>query len=408
METKNSIIPLASSVLDTQYPLVVALDVDNETLQLLHAEFGQRRARFSAFPQSVEFEKFVTQKRVSVFIVELMKDGHSNVEWMKQLRVLHPDVAIIIVSSYDDRTIALDTIGRGDAQYYLMKPCKQEEVGALAEQVIKTQMELRNKKLSQTLASFRNLPVPQKFQNRLNYLLSKSMISLNEIIAEIEKNPGLAAKVLHIANSVHYWTRSPIVSLREAIIFIGTEYLETLVMAADVFENIVNAARGDIRELYETLWNSSLRRALIAKRMAEKSDMMRDASAVHVAALLQDIGLLARLCLESDKYLTMVNFAATEHISQYGAELRVFSNTHDELGAALLNRWNFPHEIVFAVANHHGETFGDQITQVVQIADALDPVGCVEPHDEVLFPQVVEWGERLGETIELLKVQTSS
>ncbi len=403
MEPKEHIESLQHSV---SYPLVVSLDVDDDTLQRLRLEFVQRRARFSAFAQSAEFQNSIIQRRIGVFILEIVKDGKSNIEWMKKIRALHPNVAVIIVSTYDDRTKALDIISTGDAQYYLMKPCKQEEVGALAEQVIKTQMELQNQKLSQTLSTFRDLPVPQKFQSCLSYLLHKPAISFNEIIVEIEKNPGLVAKVLHIANSVHYWTRSPIVSLREAIIFIGTEYLETLVMAVDVFENMVNVARRDIRENYETLWNSSLRRALIAKRIAENSDMVRDASAVHVAALLQDMGLLARLCLEPEKYIAMINLATNDHISQYGAELRVFSTTHDELGSALLHRWNFPHEVVFAVANHHGESFGDQITQVVQIADALDPVGCVEPHDEALFPQIIEWGERLGEMLESLKSPT--
>ncbi|HVN48863.1 MAG TPA: HDOD domain-containing protein [Bacteroidota bacterium] len=406
MEQKEQNDSLQHSMENTQYPLVVALDVDDETLQLLRLEFVQRRARFSAFAQGADFQKFIVQRRIGVFIVELVVDSQSNVEWIKKMHVLFPDVAIIVISTYDERTKAIDIIGTGDAQFYLMKPCKQNEVGALAEQVIKRQMELQNQKLSQTLSTFKNLPIPQKFQNRLSYLLHKPAISLNEIIVEIEKNPGLVAKVLHIANSVHYWTRSPIVSLREAIIFIGIEYLETLVMAVDVFENMVNVAHRDIREHYETLWNGSLRRALVAKRIAENFDMVRDASAVHVAALLQDIGLLARLCLEPEKYSEMIHLAANDHISQYGAELRVFSTTHDELGSALLNRWNFPHEVIFAVANHHGESFGDQITQVVQIADALDPVGCIEPHDEALFPQIIEWGERFGEMLDSLKSQT--
>jgi HD-like signal output (HDOD) protein len=287
----------------------------------------------------------------------------------------------------------MDIISSGEAHYYLLKPFRQEDVAALARHITAQQSELRNQKLAMTLSTFTGLPVPQRFQNRLTYLLSKPNVPLHEIIGEIEKNPGLLAKILRIANSMHYWTRSPIVSLREAIIFIGIEYLETLVMASDVFENIMKSARRDVRNMYETLWNSSLRRAVIAKRIAEKSGMRKETSTIHVAALLQDIGLLARLCLEPDAYMKMGLFAEEQHVSLYAAEMRIFTTTHDELGGGLLKRWNFPHEVVFAITNHHCEIFGDKITEIVQLSDALDVSGRAEPHDEGILPHINIWKE---------------
>jgi len=99
----------------------------------------------------------------------------------------------------------------------------------------------------------------------------------------------------------------------------------------------------------------------------------------------------------------MMKLKEGEQISQYISEFRVFGATHDEVGAALLRRWNFPQEVIFIVANHHGETFGNDSVRIVQIADSLDPDGVSEPHDESLITEVQEWAERLEPIFERSK-----
>jgi HD-like signal output (HDOD) protein len=71
---------------------------------------------------------------------------------------------------------------------------------------------------------------------------------------------------------------------------------------------------------------------------------------------------------------------------------------HDELGAELLELWNFPAEIVKAVARHHGSAEDDALTQVLQIAQVLAGTDVHEPHDPTLDDMIVEWGKRLDLT----------
>jgi HD-like signal output (HDOD) protein len=76
----------------------------------------------------------------------------------------------------------------------------------------------------------------------------------------------------------------------------------------------------------------------------------------------------------------------------------LFSIPHDQVGGALLELWNFPREVIFAVANHHGDSFGDALTQLVQVADALvspEPSG---PYDHSLQPVISSWKTTLAAT----------
>jgi HD-like signal output (HDOD) protein len=393
--TQTEISKEKSTITEATRPSVVVVDDELTTVNLLKDQFTKELVRFYHFTNIYEALVFIAQHRVDIVIASIGSPQIDGFEFMIRARRAFPDMTGILLSSTDDRREGLDAIGSGIAQYFLTKPCAEEEMRSLIQRVVRSQSELRNQRLKQTLQTFKNLPVPEKLQSRLRQLLSGANISLYEVLGEMEKNPALVAKVLRVSNSVHYSIRAPISTLREALIFIGTEYLFTLVSAIDLFENIVKGARKEVLAYYEAMWESSLKRAMMAKRIAEGWESNIDSSTAHVVGLLQDIGLLVRLCTEPDSYVKMNELAVREQTCLYSAELRVYATTHDELGAALLDRWNFPHEIIFSVANHHGETFGDSLTQIIQIADALVESGQKEPHDESLLPLIEEWRERL-------------
>lgn len=382
---------------------IVAVGVDREQQSVLEAIMEEAGEKIGTIPNLHDVLVVGAKRKLDIIIVLLNGNQETESIVLKNLRDLQPESCIVLIGVEEVRKDALEFIAAGYANEFMMLPLHYSEAVVAAKRIIKERYDFRYQALQSTLGSFVNLPVPERFHSKLKYLLSKEGIPLNEIITEIEKNPALVAKILRVANSIHYATRNTIQTLREAIIFIGTNYLETLIMAVDLFERFPISQNSKIKAMYERLWDSSLRRALVAKKIAEESEISSEASTVHIAALLQDIGLLARLCITPEEYATMLQRVEEDQTSQYIAELRTFTTTHDEVGAAMLRRWNFPQEIVFAVANHHGETFGNDIVRIVQIADALDPVGINEPHDETLYADILEWNERLESMLERLK-----
>lgn len=392
---------------DVQTPslMVIAVEVGDDEYEMLNRLFTGQGTKIGRISNFQDVLVAASKKKIDIVFLPIAFNEERDLVVLKNLRTLQPEMCIVLLSDYQHKALALQYLAAGYANEQLLLPMEPAIAEEFVRRIVKARLDFRYQTLQSALASFVNLPVPERFQSRLQQLLRKEGVSLHEIITEMEKNPALVAKILRVVNSVHYATRAAIVSLREAIIFIGLDYLETLVMAVDLFERFAVGRNAAVRVLYEKLWDSSLRRALIAKNIAEKSDLVSEASTIHVASLLQDIGLLARLCIEPQKYTAMMEHMQREQISQYIAEFRTFATTHDEIGSALLRRWNFPQDVVFAVANHHGETFGNDIVRIVQIADALDPLGCLEPHDEIIIPDVVEWAERLESILERVREQ---
>src|ERR1051325_5549760 len=65
-----------------------------------------------------------------------MPGGMDGIETMMQIRRLHPEASIIIITAYATVDTAITAIKEG-AQEYIVKPCNPEEISLLVSRIIK-------------------------------------------------------------------------------------------------------------------------------------------------------------------------------------------------------------------------------------------------------------------------------
>jgi len=332
---------------------------------------------------------------VDIIFSDMWMPQMNGVEFLKLAAERAPETTRIILSGYEDKTIVLDTLAKGYAQHYLLKPWDEVELRTVVARAAALQKRLRDQKLEKVLAAFTDLPSPPRFHVRLHTLLNSFDKSLDELVSGIEETPTLIAKLLHVANSIYCGIRQPVNTVKEAIIFIGTEYVRTLVLALEVFQNFHCKMDPYAQRRLEYLWGRALSRASIAKRISAAWKGSGDPHLAYATSLLQDVGHLVRLCTDPESFERMIELKEADKSTLYAAEVKTFRVLHDEVGAALLTRWNFPQEIVHSVAYHHRESGGDPLIQTIQIAEVLDSNGVPEPHDLAIDPLVQEWCQRL-------------
>ena len=77
------------------------------------------------------------QKDYAIYFVDLkMPGGMDGIETMMQVRRLHPDASIIIITAYATVDTAITAMKEG-AQEYIVKPCNPEEISLLVNRIIK-------------------------------------------------------------------------------------------------------------------------------------------------------------------------------------------------------------------------------------------------------------------------------
>ncbi len=88
-----------------------------------------------------------------------------------------------------------------------------------------------------------------------------------------------------------------------------------------------------------------------------------------------------------------------QNISAREAGLKVFDNcSHERVGAAVLDNWNFPSEIVDIVRSHHSQEASTDYVKIIQLATLIGDPKDAYPHDESLLALVPEWRTILGMT----------
>src|ERR1700690_608940 len=77
------------------------------------------------------------QRDYAIYFVDLkMPGGMDGIETMMQIRHLHPEASIIIITAYATVDTAITAIKEG-AQEYIVKPCNPEEISLLVSRIIK-------------------------------------------------------------------------------------------------------------------------------------------------------------------------------------------------------------------------------------------------------------------------------
>ena len=204
--------------------------------------------------------------------------------------------------------------------------------------------------LDEILREIKNLePLPQVAMRVLD-LGAREAVIPSDLIAVIETDAAMTARVLKLSNSAYYGFRREIASLAEAGTLLGTSALVNLVLTSCAARYFKNPAGTDARVL-QRMWEESVSNALAASLLARLSGTV-DRNRAYTAGLLQNIG---QIVLE--RHMRREEMEITRRIedgaARIAAERMVLGIDHAEVGARLCERWSFPGLLVDAVRHHH-------------------------------------------------------
>lgn len=167
----------------------------------------------------------------------------------------------------------------------------------------------------------------------------------------IDVDPPLSAKVLRRANSAYYGLRREVLSIQEAIVFLGFRTLREIALtlkAGKIFESGMETGTYSRKEL----WKHSLAIALCSKNIYRK-EFRQHGDDIYSAALLHDIGIMVIEQFAPDIFEEIINTVETGGQAIEDVEKELLGYHHADIGMELAVRWNLPSEIVKAIGYHH-------------------------------------------------------
>lgn len=185
----------------------------------------------------------------------------------------------------------------------------------------------------------KNLPSSPRVVPRLKELLGDANSSMDEIVALVRLDPGIAARVLVTANSAYFSMGARCTTVEQAVKRVGYDRIYELVSYAVASQVLVRPVEAYGIEA-DDLWRMSVACALAADALAEH--MLQDRSVAYTIGLLHAVGMVAidEWALRAGKKVFFKTRGFPREAVE--AERAVLGFTQADAGAALLESWEFP------------------------------------------------------------------
>jgi len=184
---------------------------------------------------------------------------------------------------------------------------------------------------------------------QLQKLLQDPHAVLDDIARVISQDPALSARLLRIVNSPVYGFQSHIETLPRAIIVVGLEDLQHLVLATTVMDRFDSLPAEWVD--MTAFWMRSVHCALVCKRLANSSAALH-ADRLFLAGLLHDVGSLALYQTMPDQALRVLRATNHDRRLLIGIEQTLIGFTHAEVGRELLKSWGLPESLYNVVGDY--------------------------------------------------------
>ena len=189
------------------------------------------------------------------------------------------------------------------------------------------------------LRSTRSLPTMPGIAVKLVDLCRRDDVPLSEVTTTLQGDPALAAKILRFANSAYIGMRSPVTTLTTAVSLLGLINVRTIALSFSLV--IEMQRRGFDSRMHRQYWRRSLFSAVAARSLARSMGLPL-AEEAFVAALLQDIGVLAMQQVMGDEYAELVAASGGDHGRLVAAERAKYGWDHSAISAWMASEWRLP------------------------------------------------------------------
>ncbi len=211
---------------------------------------------------------------------------------------------------------------------------------------VQTPEGLENASFESFLKTLYFLPAISPSSEKVFALMDDPNVSISMIAGLIEEDPGLASRLMTVANSPFYPFPEKVASIRGALVRLGLLTVRGVLLTTSLFDRIKSQ-----RGVFE-LWKHSLGVSHLARSLSQYVDGGLSTDEANLAGLLHDIGKIPFQMFDGQRMQRIIGREPVE-TSDIEQEKRDFGISHDQVGYRLLTQWKFPLAIREAIRWQH-------------------------------------------------------
>lgn len=182
------------------------------------------------------------------------------------------------------------------------------------------------------------LPSVPRIYQQFEQLLKSDHCDCDAVSHLVSQDPALSAKLLKVVNTAFFGLPKEVVSITDAVNFMGYEKIKSLVLVTELFQQVDQAIlqRFDL----DRIW---MQAQTLAKRLASVAGVSAtELEQTNAALMFQGIGELAVAAQAPGRYQTILDQVEKEGLTLSEAEQVVLNASHIHLSVFMLGVWGLP------------------------------------------------------------------
>ena len=194
--------------------------------------------------------------------------------------------------------------------------------------------------------------------------------SAKDILAVIQMDPVLTAKVLKLIHSAFYGMSKKI-TLKQAIVLLGINTIKNLALSSAIIGQMhkskVKIKTFDPHRYWEHCLATGIASRIICKKLQTDLQAVDE---FFVAGLIHDIGKLVLALGIPMVYAKTLHYAKENSLNGVESEMKIIGIDHAESGSMLARKWSLSEVFIDSILYHHEpEKKHGRLTWVVHVAN---------------------------------------
>lgn len=223
--------------------------------------------------------------------------------------------------------------------------------------------------MERVLRDVRQLPSLSVVVRELLDSFEGDNVRIPQLVNKINRDQGLAARVLRVANSAFYGFPGNIGSINEAVVVLGFHAVRSLALASGIIGQFSPSEGRQFDRL--AFWQHAIGTGVAARVLA--NTLGRNAEEAFAAGLLHDVGKLVLDAHFHEDFCAVLAHLKSNDSTMLEAEKSVLGMDHATIGYEVARQWKFPTAIQQAIRDHqHPDAqTASMLTDMVHVANVL-------------------------------------
>jgi HD-like signal output (HDOD) protein/ActR/RegA family two-component response regulator len=331
---------------------VLFVDDEINVLRSIKRGFLQSDIEVLTAPGAREGLQLLRNERIDIVVTDYRMPHMNGLQFLQRVREMYPKTARVILSGYIEKTVAVESLTRGLASTYILKPWLNEDIERKIRHLLSIRDVLQSQRLLGIINGITNLPSLSNIFHEFMTAVHEEK-SMTEISRILQKDPTVATKVLQIANSAFYGMKN-CNSINQAAVTLGLDTLQDILLTISVV-NSMKWEKHQIGPLQDIFVRSFIMNHYLPVIYGCKPQVITFRSFPSVG-LTYDVGRIILLQYYPDSYRSIIDtMKKNPEMGFHDAELYLGfeQRSHQEIGAYFLDYWNLPEIFIETALFHH-------------------------------------------------------